>query len=431
MSEWILEVSEVNEYVRQLLQNEPALRKVRLRGEISNFKRHSSGHWYFTLKDERCRIAAVMFRQNAMRMSIRPMDGMSVIVSGQVGLYSEGGSYQITCDSMRPDGIGTLYQQFEALKQRLEAEGLFDAAHKRPLPYRPRKIAVVTSETGAVLHDICMVSRARDPGVPLVLVPVQVQGAGAAETIAQGIRRAAKIPDVDVIIVGRGGGSMEDLWAFNEEIVARAIYACPIPVISAVGHETDFTIADFVADRRAATPSNAAEMAVPDLREMLAGLDGMRQHLQTALAQQLQETRLTLLTLEKRLAACHPKEKLTALEKRLAGDKMRLEHQMTQKIAALTPRLGMARIRLDTAAEQQLHSREEQLRHQHLRLQALNPEAVLERGYALVLDEGKILPDRAQARRHPQMTLRFRDGEMRVIQPAKEGAYGGEEEADV
>ena len=165
MSEWVLEVSEVNEYVRQLLQNEPALRKVRLRGEISNFKRHSSGHWYFTLKDERCRIAAVMFRQNAMRMSIRPMDGMSVIVSGQVGLYSEGGSYQITCDSMRPDGIGTLYQQFEALKNRLAAEGLFDEEHKRRLPYRPKKIAVVTSETGAVLHDICMVSRARDPGV--------------------------------------------------------------------------------------------------------------------------------------------------------------------------------------------------------------------------------------------------------------------------
>ena len=260
MSEWVLEVSEVNEYVRQLLQNEPALRKVRLRGEISNFKRHSSGHWYFTLKDERCRIAAVMFRQNAMRMSIRPMDGMSVIVSGQVGLYSEGGSYQITCDSMRPDGIGTLYQQFEALKKRLAAEGLFDEEHKRRLPYRPKKIAVVTSETGAVLHDICMVSRARDPGVPLVLVPVQVQGAGAAESIAQGIRRAAKIPEVEVVIVGRGGGSMEDLWAFNEEIVARAIYDCPIPVISAVGHETDFTIADFVADRRAATPSNAAEM---------------------------------------------------------------------------------------------------------------------------------------------------------------------------
>ena len=280
MSEWVLEVSEVNEYVRQLLQNEPALRKVRLRGEISNFKRHSSGHWYFTLKDERCRIAAVMFRQNAMRMSIRPMDGMSVIVSGQVGLYSEGGSYQITCDSMRPDGIGTLYQQFEALKNRLAAEGLFDEEHKRRLPYRPKKIAVVTSETGAVLHDICMVSRARDPGVPLVLVPVQVQGAGAAESIAQGIRRAAKIPEVEVVIVGRGGGSMEDLWAFNDERVARAIYNSEIPVISAVGHEPDVTIADYVADLRAATPSNAAELAVPDRQELQKKLQMMQASMQ-------------------------------------------------------------------------------------------------------------------------------------------------------
>ena len=427
-----MEVSEVNEYVRQLLQNEPALRKVRLRGEISNFKRHSSGHWYFTLKDERCRITAVMFRQNAMRMSIRPMDGMSVVVSGQIGLYSEGGSYQITCDNMRPDGVGALYQQFEALKARLAAEGLFDASHKRTLPYRPRKIAVVTSETGAVLHDICMVARARDAGVPLVLVPVSVQGAGAAETIAQGIRRAAHLPDVDVLIVGRGGGSMEDLWAFNEEIVARAIYDCPIPVISAVGHETDFTIADFVADQRAATPSNAAEIAVPDQRELLAGLDGMRQHLQTLVMRRLQELRVRLLTAEKRMAACHPQARLSALEKQLAEVRMRLQHQAEQRVAALMPRVGMARIRLDNAMDQQLRQCGEALRRQTLRVQALNPESVLQRGYALVLDEDRqVLPDRARAKRHAAMTIRFRDGNMRVIQPDKEDAYGSEAERGV
>ena len=216
MPEWILEVSDLNEYVRATLNADPALRSVRLRGEISNFKRHSSGHWYFTLKDDRCRISAVMFRQNAMRMSIRPMDGMSVIVSGQVSLYPESGTYQVYCDNMRPDGVGTLYQQFEALKQKLQLEGLFDQARKRPLPWRPRKIAVVTSETGAVLHDIRKVAARRDPGVPLVLLPVQVQGQGAAEEIAAAIRKAGKLPGVDVIITGRGGGSMEDLWAFNE-----------------------------------------------------------------------------------------------------------------------------------------------------------------------------------------------------------------------
>ena len=224
---------------------------------------------------------------------------------------------------------------------------------------------------------------------------------------------------------------MEDLWAFNEENVARAIYDCPNPVISAEGHETDFTIADFVADRRAATPSNAAEMAVPDLREILAGLDGMRQHLQTALSQHLQETRLALMTLEKRLAACAPTQRLTALEQRLGGAKMRLVHQMLQRISALTPRLGMARIRLDSAADQNLQRKTERLHRQKLHLQALNPEAVLERGYALVLDGGRVLPDRAAARTHPQMTIRFRDGEMRVMQPKKEGAYGSEKEADV
>ncbi|MBQ7305879.1 MAG: exodeoxyribonuclease VII large subunit, partial [Clostridia bacterium] len=229
MSEWILAVSDLNEYVRRTLAADPMLRSLRLRGEISNFKRHTSGHWYFTLKDEHSRINCVMFRQNAMRMSLRPMDGMQVILTGSVSLYAEGGQYQFYAENMRPDGLGTLYQQFEALKSKLAAEGLFDAGRKRPLPLRPRKIAVVTSRTGAVLQDIRNVSARRDAGVPLVLLPVQVQGEGAAESIAAAIRKAGTLSGVDVIITGRGGGSMEDLWAFNEEIVARAIAESPIP----------------------------------------------------------------------------------------------------------------------------------------------------------------------------------------------------------
>lgn len=428
MSEWILEVSDLNEYVRQVLLSETVLRRVRLRGEISNFKRHSSGHWYFTLKDSHCRIAAVMFRQNAMRMSVRPQDGMSVIVSGQVGLYSEGGTYQITCDSMRPDGVGSLYQQFERLKARLQEEGLFDAERKRPLPFRPRRIAIVTSQTGAVLHDIRMVAMHRDPSIPLVLVPVQVQGQTAAADIVRGIMKAARLPEVDVIIVGRGGGSMEDLWAFNEEEVARAIAACPVPVISAVGHETDVTIADFVADRRAATPSNAAEIAVPDRKEVLDGLEGMRYHLYQAAVGALQARHMQILSAQRRLAAAHPQERLGQMTRHTQQLQARMQLAVQQRLNALTPRVQMASIRMENAAEQAVHAREEQLHRAMLRLKALNPNTVLERGYALVLSESTVLPDKQRAMQHNPLTLRFRDGEMQVTRLDKEAAHGDEEE---
>lgn len=422
MPEWIIEVSDLNEYVRRALAADPTLRSVRLRGEISNFKRHSSGHWYFTLKDDRCRISAVMFRQNAMRQSIRPMDGMSVVVSGQVSLYAESGTYQIYCENMRPDGVGTLYQQFEALKRKLQAEGLFDAARKQPLPWRPRKIAVVTSPTGAVLHDIRKVSARRDPGVPLVLLPVQVQGANAAEEIAAAIRHAGDLPEVDVIIIGRGGGSMEDLWAFNEEIVARAIAESPVPVISAVGHETDTTIADFVADARASTPSNAAEMAVPDRREIIAGLRGMQQHLAEAVSTLLREKQLTLLTLQRRLERCGPEARIHALLTRSAAQKARLNAAADALLPPLTQRIAMAGMRLDAAIDRRLTSPQERIDRARARLTALNPSAVLERGYALVLDGGKVVSTSEGAKRLDHMTLRFHDGSVRV---AKEDDHGG------
>ena len=414
MPDWILEVSDLNEYVRATLNADPALRSVRLRGEISNFKRHSSGHWYFTLKDERCRISAVMFRQNAMRMSVRPMDGMRVIVSGQVSLYPESGMYQIYCENMRPDGVGTLYQQFEALKQKLQLEGLFDQARKRPLPWRPRKIAVVTSLTGAVLHDIRKVSAQRDPGIPLVLLPVQVQGIGAAEEIAAAIRRAGRLDGVDVIITGRGGGSMEDLWAFNEEIVARAIAESPIPVISAVGHETDTTIADFAADARASTPSNAAEMAVPDRREIIDGLRGVRRHLGNAMDALMQDRRYRLLTLQRRMESCRPAQRITTLAAQTAALRLRLNAVMDAKLPAQAHRLGMAGVRLEAAMEKRLTTRQEQISRAKARLAALNPSAVLERGYALVTDGERVVGSAAMANEIEQMTLRFHDGSIRV-----------------
>ena len=414
MPEWILEVSDLNEYVRAMLNADPALRSIRLRGEISNFKRHSSGHWYFTLKDDRCRISAVMFRQNAMRQSIRPMDGLSVIVSGQVSLYPESGTYQLYCENMRPDGVGTLYQQFEALKQKLQLEGLFDQARKRPLPWRPRKIAVVTSETGAVLHDIRRVAARRDPGVPLVLLPVQVQGQGAAEDIAAAIRKAGTLPGIDVIITGRGGGSMEDLWAFNEEIVARAIAESPIPVVSAVGHETDTTIADFAADARASTPSNAAEMAVPDRREIIEGMRDIRRHMTDAMAGLLQDRRYELLTLQRRMEALRPEQRITALTAQVDGMMLRLNAAMDAKLPALAHRIGMAGMRLDAAMDKHIAHPQERIARAKARLVALNPSAVLERGYALVMDGGRVVSSAERANKIDQMTLRFRDGSVEV-----------------
>ena len=422
MPEWIIEVSDLNEYVRRTLAADPTLRSIRLRGEISNFKRHSSGHWYFTLKDDRCRISAVMFRQNAMRQSIRPMDGMRVIVSGQVSLYAESGTYQIYCENMRPDGVGTLYQQFEALKAKLHAEDLFDAARKQPLPWRPRKIAVVTSLTGAVLHDIRKVSAQRDPGVPLVLLPVQVQGAGAAEEIAAAIRQAAGLTDVDVIITGRGGGSIEDLWAFNEEIVARAIAESPTPVISAVGHETDVTIADFVADARASTPSNAAEMAVPDRREIIAGLRGMGQHLTEAATALVREKRMTLLTLQRRLERVSPENRIHGLRTRTAAQRARLNAAIDAVLPPLAQRIAMAHMRLEAAADKRLTAPQERIARARARLAALNPSAVLERGYAMVTDGTRVVSSAEAAKNLDHMTLRFRDGSARV---AKEGHHGG------
>ena len=414
MPDWILQVSDLNEYVRRSLAADPMLRSLRIRGEISNFKAHSSGHWYFTLKDDQARIACVMFRQNAMRMSLRPRDGMAVVLSGSVSLYTQSGTYQFYAENMRPDGVGGLYQQFEALKARLAAEGLFDAARKKPLPLRPKKIAVVTSRTGAVLQDIRRVSAARDPGVPLVLLPVQVQGEGAAEEIAAAIRRAGTLPGVEVIIAGRGGGSMEDLWAFNEEIVARAIADIPIPVISAVGHETDYTIADFVADVRASTPSNAAELAVPDRAELLEGLRMVRRHLTKAMDAMLTDKSRQVAYLARRLTAASPEMRLREAAHRLEQCRDRLDRAVERPLTEAAPRLSLMRIRLDHAMDGTLERHRQRLSRDRARLETLDPRRVLERGYALVTDGDRVIATREAAMRSPRMTLHFRDGAVQV-----------------
>ncbi len=275
MQDFIITVHQLNEYVRSIIARDPLLQQVKVRGEISNFKFHSSGHMYFSLKDEKARIQCVFFRQSNTGLKFLPKDGMRVIASGYISLYTKDGQYQLYVNELQPDGLGELYLAFEALKRKLREEGLFNPEHKKPLPLLPGKIAVITSNTGAAIRDIIKVARRRNKNINILVIPVQVQGIEAPGQISKAIRYANTRSDIDLIIVGRGGGSIEELWAFNEEEVARAIWESNIPVISAIGHETDFTIADFVADVRAATPSAAAELAVPEsiaLQSQIAGL---------------------------------------------------------------------------------------------------------------------------------------------------------------
>ena len=260
-------ISALNRAIKNMFDSKPELNNVFIKGEISNFKHHSRGHFYFTLKDENSRISAVMFASNAAKIKFEPEDGLKVLVSGRVTVYEQTGGYQIYVEQMDLDGIGNLYLEYEKLKKKLEEEGLFSLEHKRPIPKYPKRIGIITAPTGAAIRDILSTIRRRYPICETILFPALVQGVGAKESIVEQLNRAQEF-DLDVIICGRGGGSIEDLWAFNEEIVARAIYASRIPVISAVGHEIDFTIADFVADLRAPTPTGAAEMAVPNLSDL-------------------------------------------------------------------------------------------------------------------------------------------------------------------
>lgn len=412
MNDWILEVSQLNDYVADLLRDEPVLSSIRLRGEVSGFKVYPSGHWYFTLKDSACRIDCVMWRANAMRQTYRPQNGDQVVLHGTVGLYREYGRYQFVADGVRAEGTGNLYQRFEQLKKRLEGEGYFDAARKRTLPARPKKIAVVTSEAGAVLHDICHVAAGRDTSIPIVLVPAAVQGEGAGQQIAAAIRRAALIPNVDVIICGRGGGSMEELWCFNEECVAQAIYDSPVPVISAVGHETDFTIADFVADVRAATPSNAAEIAVPDQSEIIAAMKYLRRQLDSAMDNRMDRLQLRLMGAQRQLEEQQPDLRIRESIHRCAMVRESLTRLLTAQVNGAAAQTALLKVKLDHAAEQNLRTAENALHQKRTRLEAVSPMRVLERGYVLVTDENGVVSRAGMATN--DMTLHFADGRVKV-----------------
>ena len=370
-----LTVSELNEYARRLLAVDPLLRNLEVTGEITGYKHHYSGHRYFSLKDESARVQCVMFRQSAQGLDFQPEDGMKVIVRGSASLFVRDGSYQVYVNSMRKAGQGDLFARFEALKKKLQAEGLFDPARRREIPFLPRIIGVATSETGAAIRDIIQIARRRNPNVGIVVAPCAVQGAGAAAEIVRAIERLNRFGGCDVLLVGRGGGSMEDLWAFNEEPVARAIAASRTPVISCVGHEIDFTIADFVADLRAPTPSAAAELAVPVLSELKASLDSVVGRMAQAL-----ETgqRLRRMKLERASSASSLRRPVETL---IDPHRAALAQLTARMDRALPLTCQKARTRLDHTAAS---------------LRALNPGAVLERGYAIVSSERGIV-NRADA----------------------------------
>ena len=370
MEQQIFSVSELNQLVKGLLDAAPPLRDVYVRGELSNYKIYPSGHHYFTLKDPEGALRCVMFRGQASHLRFRPENGMQVIARGRISVFPRDGAYQLYCNSLTPEGAGDLAVAFEQLKARLYAEGLFDPNHKKPLPPYPERIAIVTSSAGAAVHDMIRILRRRYPIAKVILLPVRVQGAEAPPEIAGAIRYADKWKIGDVIITGRGGGSMEDLWAFNDERVARAIYACETPIISAVGHEPDVTISDFVADARASTPSNAAEIAVPDQGELLRWLQGAGQRMAQAESG--------------RLAA--ERQRLNALaSKRVLRDQTAYVQDKRMELVHLQQRLGDLSSALLARKRQRFGALAASL-------DAMSPLKVLGRGYAVARnEEGRIL----------------------------------------
>ena len=405
-----LSVGQLNEYVRRVLTSDPMLRYVCVVGEISNLKRHVSGHWYFSLKDEEAAVNCAMFRQAAMGLRFRPENGMRVRLYGNVSLYTKTGSYQFYVENMEQEGLGALYLRFEALKNRLMQEGLFDVSLKKPIPSHVTGIGIVTSKTGAVVHDIARVAWRRNPSVQLYLCPASVQGDAAASEIVAALKLLDRFSPVDVIIVGRGGGSMEDLWPFNEEKVARAIAGCKKPVISAVGHETDFTIADFVADLRAPTPSAAAELAVQQQEQLFQQLEELRERMERALDKRLTQYQMRLMQLHQRLTAASPDElsqkQLSRIEQLRTRMQVAMENALNHKEQLLQYLLP----RLDQAAETQLRFLETRVAQANLKLRTTGPMETIRRGYAVVMKDGVAVKDAAQLSQGDSLQLHMNNG---------------------
>ncbi|GAA5646336.1 exodeoxyribonuclease VII large subunit [Vibrio proteolyticus] len=431
----IFTVSRLNAEVRLLLENEMGI--VWLIGEISNFTAPVSGHWYFTLKDSRAQVKCAMFRGNNRRVTFKPQSGQQVLVKARLSLYEPRGDYQLIIESMQPEGDGRLQQQFDELKMKLAAEGLFAQTNKRPLPEHPKCVGVVTSKTGAALFDILDVLKRRDPSLPVVIYPTLVQGEEAAIQIAQAIGRANARNECDVLIVGRGGGSLEDMWCFNHEIVARTIAASQIPVISAVGHEIDVTIADFVADMRAPTPSAAAELVSRDNSHKGQAYEARRQKLTSALRYYLTQQSRALTTYQHRLDKQHPSHRLQRQSQQLDDLTVRLEHAMlrmlsqrqqsverkhyrlqlnspVRRLAEQRSALQRVEQKLQDAMQRSLINHRHQLALAAEKLDTVSPLATLKRGYSITqTQQGKVLTQATDVNSGDVLITRLSDGELR------------------
>ena len=387
----VLSVSQINFYIKSIIENDGSLQFVLVTGEISNLTVHQrSGHIYLSLKDRNSVISAVMFAGNARRLKFRLENGMKVICRGRISVYEPSGRYQLYIEDMQPDGVGALTLAFEQLKKSLAQKGLFDNAHKKPLPKFPKTIGVITSPTGAAVQDITNIIRRRFPSADIVLAPVLVQGESAPEQLVRAVNKFSASKIADVVIIGRGGGSAEDLWAFNDEQLAYAVYNCETPIISGVGHETDFTICDFVADVRASTPSAAAELAVPDRQELMSYYFKQKQYISAMLDRKIKTAQLRLENQQRRMSASSPKLKAEQLEKQLSAKSEKLTRFMNIYISDKENKLIAAKGKLD----------------------GLNPLNVLNRGYAIAEKDEKIITSSKQLKDGDDFTVILSDGKI-------------------
>ena len=409
MQDKYISISQLTRYIKFKFDHDEHLGHVFLRGEISNFKAHTRGHYYFTLKDETSRINAVMFSSNVSKLTFRPTDGMKVLVTGRVSVYEATGGYQIYVEDMVEDGVGNLYVQFEELKKKLQQEGLFDPSKKKKIPKIPKTVGIITAPTGAAIRDILSTIKRRWPITKTILFPSLVQGASAAPEIIKQIEKAQEF-DLDVLIVGRGGGSIEDMWCFNDEQVARAIYACKIPVISAVGHEIDFTISDFVADLRAPTPTGAAEMAVPNINDFYQYFGQVGLRLEQAIMTMITSKKERLETLKKSYILTNPIAMYQVKEQRFDSLFEKIHLLMNSIIANEKNNCQILKQKLENNIQKVLENEQHRYLHALNKLEILNPLLTIKRGYSITRNHNQVITSIKQVKPQDKLKIEVTDG---------------------